>query len=341
MPAHDYAIIFNPTSAAGRSKKGFNLMKKTLEGLQISYKLFETEHFRHAITLGEELARDGYRVIGAGGDGTCNEVLNGVMNAKSNVLIGFVPMGTGNDIPGAIGYRPKDVKRACEVIAEGYTAPADVGVSINKDGDKRYFLGIGSQGFDALVTKRTNEGSKWLPGTWNYIASVLHTVFSFKRRKIKVTFDNESWTGRANLVAVGNAPTYGGFMYICPRAVVNDGLFHISIVDMGTMELLNKFNTMYKRTLHPDPNIFEFISKTVKIEMENPEDESYFGQVDGEIIGSLPITYDMLPDGYTFIRPREDEAEQWFQEKYGKKFKKHCEKLQQTGSDYWKGRYYE
>ncbi|MCF2140058.1 MAG: diacylglycerol kinase family lipid kinase [Candidatus Lokiarchaeota archaeon] len=331
----DYALIYNPIAAAGKTKKKFDLAVKTLENLNVSFDLFKTEHFGHAIELGETLAKDGYRVIAAGGDGTCNEVLNGVIASKTNVLLGFIPIGTGNDIPGAVGYAPKQVKRACEIIASGESGPVDIGLSLNSTGEKRYFLGIGSQGFDAEVTKRTNEGSKMLPGTWNYIASVVRSVFGFKKRQIRVTLDNGTYIGECNLVAVGNGKTYGGFMYMCPRADVHDGLFHISIVNMGRFELLYKFNTMYSKTLHPDRHIKEFFSRTVKIEMFSQDDPSYIAQVDGEIIGDLPIQYECIKDGYTFIKPREDEAEKWFKERYGKKFFKYVERLKKNGIDYY------
>lgn len=331
----DYAIIYNPRSAAGKTKKQFKIVKNTLDSLNLSYELFQTEYFTHGITLAKELAKDGYRIVAAGGDGTCNEVLNGVIQSNTKALLGFIPMGTGNDIPGAVGYAPKDVKKACEILAAGNTGSADIGVSRNLSGEKRYFLGIGSQGFDAEVTKRTNEGAKWLPGTWNYIASVARSVFGFKKRKVRITTDSETFEGVCNLVAVGNGPTYGGFMYMCPRASVYDGLFHISMVNMGRFELLYKFNTMYSRTLHPDPHIKEFISRKVKIEMVEEENAPYIAQVDGEIIGNLPVEYECLKDGYEFIKPRENEAERWFQRRYGKKFAKHLQKLKERGIKYY------
>ncbi len=244
-------------------------------------------------------------------------------------------MGTGMDIPGAIGYRPDNIKRACEIIADGKSGKMDIGLSINAKQEKRYFLGIGSQGFDAEVTKRANMGKKKLSGTWNYIATVVKTVFGFKKRVIKITHDNGIFEGVCNLVAVGNGPTYGGWMYMCPHARLDDGEFHISIVNMGKFELLNNFNLMYSRRLHPHKHIHEIVSKKVKIEMAKSEDEPYIGQVDGEIIGDLPIEYQTLKDGYEFIKPEKFEAEQWFQEKYGKKFHKYCVKLKKKGSHYY------
>jgi diacylglycerol kinase (ATP) len=310
----DYAIIYNPTSAAGKSKKSFDYACSCLNDLNISYKLFESEYAGHIIELASQLAKDGYRVVGAGGDGTCNEVLNGVITSNAGILVGFIPIGSGNDIPGAIGIRP-DIKRACEIIAEGKTGKSDIGFANTDKGVKRYFLGIGSQGFDAEVTRRTNESKRQ-----NYVLSVLKTVFRWKNSEVLVKMDGDKYEGMANLIAVGNGPSYGGFMYICSKAKINDGLFHISVVNIGKFRLLLDFNKLYSASLSDHPNIYEFVSKKVRIEMKNPEGKQYICQVDGEVLGEIPVTYEILKDGYEFIRPEIDEVAEAFKEKYGRYF---------------------
>ncbi len=321
----DYAIIYNPKSAAGRTKKDFAYACKTLDRLQVSYKLFQTEYFQHAISLSEQLAQDGYRVIAAGGDGTCNEVLNGVMKSNTKELIGFLPIGSGNDIPGAIGIIP-DVKRACEIIAEGKTGKTDVGLSVNAKNEDRYFLGSASQGFDGVVATKVNENEKKYTGTMNYVVMVLKTVFQFKKRAVRATMDHDVYEGAPNNVAVGNGESYGGWMYFCMGARIDDGLFNICIPEFTSFEVLMVFNKMYSKTILPDPKIQTFQSKKIRLEMMKPEDEPYLGQVDGELIGEFPISYECLPNAYEFIKPERDEALDWFMQKYGKKYLKHCKK---------------
>jgi len=313
----EYALIYNPSAAAGKTKKLFEQACTILTELNVSFDLFKSEYAGHILTLARDLANDGYRLIGMGGDGTCNEVLNGAMNSTKKPLVGFIPIGSGNDIPGAIQIVP-EIKRACEVIAEGYTEKCDIGISINSQQEKRYFLGIGSQGFDAEVTKRTNEGKKRLNGTWNYIASVLKTLFGFKCRALRITMDNQKIEGVFNCIAVGNGPSYGGWMFICPEAQVHDGILNISTVDMKNLPLLINFNKLYSKTLFPHPNIKTYTSRTVTIEMLNPADEPYLAQVDGEIIGPLPVRYEIIKDGYEFIKPRENEVDMWWAKKYPK-----------------------
>jgi diacylglycerol kinase (ATP) len=223
-------------------------------------------------------------------------------------------MGSGNDIPAAIGITP-DIKRACEIIAEKYTSKSDIGFAKTDEGVERYFLGIGSQGFDGEVAKRSNENKDK-----NYNAIIIKTLFSWKSREIRVTMDNDTYEGIANLAAVGNGGAYGGGMYVCQRAKVDDGLFDISVVNIGKFKLLLQFKRMYNASLLPHPDISEYQSKKVRIEMKNPEDEPYVCQVDGEVLGTLPITYESIKDGYEFIRPKIDEVAEAFKEKYGRYF---------------------
>jgi len=308
----DYAIIYNPI--AGGSKQAdedIAYAKKCLDDLKLSYKSFETEYAGHAIELATQLAKEGYRVIGAGGDGTCNEVLHGVISSKSGALCGFIPMGSGNDIPAVIGITP-DIKRACEIIAEGYTSKSDIGFAKTDEGVERYFLGVGSQGFDAEVARRANENQDK-----NYNAIVIKALFAWKSREIRVIMDNDTFEGMANLTAVGNGGAYGGGMYVCQKASVEDGLFDISVVDIGKIKLLFQFKRMYSASLLPHPNVFEYQSKKVRIEMLKSEDEPYLCQVDGEILGNLPVTYETIKDGYEFIRPKTNEVAEAFKQKYG------------------------
>ncbi len=311
----DYAVIYNPIAGGPKqAATDIEYAKKCLDDLKLSYKLFETEYGGHAIELATQLAKEGYRVVGAGGDGTCNEVLHGVISSKSGALCGFIPMGSGNDIPAVIGIIP-DIKRACEIIAEGYTSKSDIGFAKTDEGVERYFLGVGSQGFDAEVARRANENQEK-----NYNTIVIKTLLGWKSKEVKVVMDNDTFEGKSTLTAVGNGGAYGGGMYICQKASVEDGLFNISVVDISKFKLLFQFKRMYSGSLLPHPDVFEYQSKKVRIEMAKSEDEPYLCQVDGEMLGSLPVTYETIKDGYEFIRPKTNEVAEAFKEKYGHYF---------------------
>lgn len=311
----DYAIIYNPIAGiAEKTQEDIEYACQCLDNLKVSYKLVKSEYAGHPLELANQLAKDGYRVIGAGGDGTCNEVFHGVITSDSGALCGFIPMGSGNDIPAVIGITP-NIKRACEIIAEGHSSKSDIGFANTDEGVERYFLGIGSQGFDSEVARRVNEED-----VKNYNMMVLKTVFSWKNKEIIVKMDNNNYEGYANLVAVGNGGSYGGGMYICQKARIDDGLFDISVANIGKLKLILQFKRMYSASLLPHPNVAEYRSKKVRIEMKNSNDLPYLCQVDGEILGPLPVTYETIKDGYEFIHPKTDEVAEAFKVKYGRYF---------------------
>jgi diacylglycerol kinase (ATP) len=308
----DVAIIYNPLAGSKKKERSdIDYASECLDNLNVSYQVFKTEYAGHAIELADQLAKEGYRVIGAGGDGTCNEVLHGVISSNSGALCGFIPMGSGNDVPAVIGILP-DIKRACEIIAKGYTAKSDVGLAMKDNGTRRYFLGVGSQGFDSEVARRANENKEK-----NYNALVLKVFFGWKNKKVKVIMDNDTYEGEAILVAVGNGGSYGAGMYICQKAKVDDGLFNITIANVSKLKLLLKFKKTLSASLLPLPNLYEHQSRKVRIEMLNPDDEAYLCQVDGEMLGDLPVSYETIKDGCEFIRPQKNEFAEDFREKYG------------------------
>jgi diacylglycerol kinase (ATP) len=310
----DYAIIYNPMANKGKVKQEIEDVKKYLDKLNVSYNLHQTDHMEHAIQLANQLAKDGYRVIAAGGDGTANEVLHGVITSSTGELCGFIPMGSGNDIPAAVGYRA-DIKRACEIIAEGYSSKSDIGYAKRDDETERFFLGIGSQGFDSEVARRSNEEKEK-----DYNMIILNVLKEWESQEIIVKMDNDTFEGEATLAAVGLSGAYGGGMFICQRANTEDGLFDISIVNIGKVKLARQFRRMYNASLLPHPDINEYQSKKVRIEMKTFERESYVCQVDGEVLGPLPVNYECIQDGYEFIRPKTNEFAEEFKEKYGHYF---------------------
>jgi diacylglycerol kinase family enzyme len=93
---------------------------------------------------------------------------------------------------------------------------------------------------------------------------------------------------------------------------------------MGKLQLLREFKSMYSATVYPNSSVYDFISKKVRIEMRNPEDEKYFCQVDGEVLGKIPVNYENIKDGYEFIRPKIDEKAEAFKAEYGRYFYDPC-----------------
>jgi len=175
--------------------------------------------------MARKAAEQGYDVVCAmGGDGTVNEVINGI--AGTGAALAVIPAGTGNDFAGALGVPKGDVAAACRILARGHLRPMDL-CRVND----RYFASSFGAGFDARVTKAANERFKRLGGIWTYIFAVMSVIWSFRPGRMRIVADGREISKSPLLVAVTNWKSYGGGMYICPGAEIDDGLFDVCIVD--------------------------------------------------------------------------------------------------------------
>lgn len=301
-----WLAILNPTSAAGRSLKRFNQMKPYLNRLKIDFDEIKTDYIFHGIELAKQGIDDGYDgIISVGGDGTTHEIFNGILTSKNKrTPLAILPTGTGNDMPNAIGLplpNQKDgLKLACKIIASGLDKPVDVGkiTSVDFNGEKitKFFCGVLSFGFDAEVTFATNNMSKRLPGTLNYLKSLISGIFVTKPRKYKIRLLDQDKDVEHTFyqVAIGNGAYYGGGMKICPQASIRDGKFQIMGLtnEMTKIKLISAFGSVYSgdHIKYPEVKLYETSKLTIKTELKT------LWQADGEVLGTTPAKVECLPD---------------------------------------------
>lgn len=304
-----WLVIINPASGGGKVKKKWNkIIKIELDNLGLEY----TEYFTTApedaiVKIESEIDNyDGF--IAVGGDGTCNEVINGVLYGTiekgkvNNKIIAMIPAGTGNDICHALNIPHKDAKEACKLFVDGQIKKVDTGkasgVRFNGEAVNRYFNGVLSTGFDAEVAHKTNTGSKWLPGTMNYVKSLLTSLLRMKTRSYTYKANGQEVQENGILLAVGLGQYYGGGMMICPKAKVEDGLFEVVFLKkVSRRTLLRVFPKVYDGKHITHPAIVDFESE--EIEISNSIDT--FWQVDGETIGFTPVKITCIKDGLTIL----------------------------------------
>ncbi len=296
-------IIVNPASCGGRVKKKWPKVEKRLLELGLEFDVAHTEAPRHAIDIARDAATSNYDlVVCGGGDGTSNEIINGIMTGNpQKTAFGALPLGTGNDIAAAL-YISEDNEEAYQTLLNGKKIKCDLGKATSEDGVQvRYFAGIASQGLDSEVSDRSNRGRKWMPGTANYISCLLKGLISFKTQEITLRLDNEEVTDELILAAVANGPRYGAGMHICPDADVQDDLFDICIVrKVSKWTILRLFPKLYSGTHKTHPRVSIFRSKKVEIEASDA-DNPYLYQLDGEVVGPLPVKYEVIPRGLTVL----------------------------------------
>jgi YegS/Rv2252/BmrU family lipid kinase len=200
------------------------MVEKTLTERKAAYAVHETEKGGHATEIASELTSDGADIIVLGGDGTFNEVLNGIKNFEGTT-VGFVPCGTGNDYVKATKI-PTDPEKAMKLITGGKTGYTD----FIDMGDRRC-LNVAGGGMDADVLVRYST-MKAFRGKIKYYASLIDVLCHLKFHKVRVTVDDEPPTEKSVfLISIANGIYIGGGMPISPDSVVDDGILNLVIVN--------------------------------------------------------------------------------------------------------------
>ena len=234
-----FKIIVNPVSGRGKGAASIPAIRQLLDSHHLHYDLAQTERPWHAAELAEQAVRDGHEVIvSVGGDGTANEVLNGLMQAKAPQpgsalppAMGILCVGRGNDFAYGMGI-PSDLETGCQVLAQNKRRTVDIGrVSGGDYPQGRYFgngVGIGFDavvGFEALKMKR-------LSGFPSYILAALKTIFLYYQApEVQILFDGQDIRLHALMVSVMNGRRMGGGFRMAPAALQDDGLFDLCIAE--------------------------------------------------------------------------------------------------------------
>ena len=229
-----YKIILNPQSAKGATRKRIPEIQQALNELGLNYSLTLTERPWHAAELAREAVVDGFDVVVAvGGDGTVNEILNGILSGHQgkqaeDILFGVLPVGRGNDFCFANGI-PLDFKAACQTLAAGRVRIVDAGrISSEQDSMVRYFgNGVGI-GFDAVVSRVANQAR--LSGFLSYLIAALQTMYIYYHApEMQIELSNETIRQRSLMVSVMNGRRAGGGFLMAPHADPGDGMFDLCI----------------------------------------------------------------------------------------------------------------
>ncbi len=218
-------IVLNPTAGGGRAAAQEEAVIKAMNRLGVEFEIQRTHGPGDAVRIARAAASSGYDVVAAmGGDGTVNEVVNGI--AGTGAALALIPTGTGNDFRRAVEVPGDDPEAACAIIARGKLRAVDLCRA-----NDRYFISSFGTGFDAAVTYRTNSRKKRLSGIWNYLLALVQVILTYRPAHVKITLDDRELSRTPLLCAATNARTIGGGMMICPDAEIDDGLLDVCIVD--------------------------------------------------------------------------------------------------------------
>jgi YegS/Rv2252/BmrU family lipid kinase len=231
-----YMVILNPISGRGSGNRLEPAIRSAMERHELNFDLLKTQQQGHAVELARQAARDGYDVlVAAGGDGTANETLNGLMLAiqagEGEIALGFICVGQGNDYAYGVNVHP-DVEQDVKILSMNHRRRIDVGLSIGGDfPEGRYFgNGVGI-GFDAVVGFEALK-LKPLHGFLSYFIAALKTIFLYHRGPlVRIEFNSKTLEQHALMVSVMNGRRLGGGFMMAPHGEMDDGQFDLSIVD--------------------------------------------------------------------------------------------------------------
>ncbi|MBC8262656.1 MAG: diacylglycerol kinase family lipid kinase [Anaerolineales bacterium] len=291
-------LIVNPEAANGAVGKNWPRIRDFLQAEGARFDAALTEKPGHATQLARQALDDGYRtIVAVGGDGTVNEVINGLVvegSVDPEATLGIIPWGTGADFTRMLGI-PRDYMEACRHLLRSEPRSVDLGrITCLREGQEveRYFINAAGLGFDGEVAEIVNRFPKVLGGTITYLACLFISLVTYRNKNVELSFDGQHVRGRVNSIVVCNGRYFGGGMFIAPGASLDDGLFYVVILgNLNKLEVVVNLPRIYKGTHLTHPKVSHFSAKEIHIEAR----ERMFLQAEGELIGEAPATFRVIP----------------------------------------------
>lgn len=287
--------IINPVAGRGRTLRRWPAIRDRLRGSGWVFREYVSQRPGHAIDLAAGAAHDCDIVLTVGGDGTANEVVNGMLsNGRSPVPLGLVPLGTANDFATSLGISAKGEALAQPLLAE-HRRRIDLGRAGN-----RYFVNVAGAGFDAAVAHWVNSRWKLFGGTVMYVAGILRTLAVFNPVWMRIELDGVPREGKIFMVAVGNNAAYAGGFRMCPDAVPDDGwLDVVTIGDVRKIEVPALLPRVFSGGHLAHPKVATARVRTVTVTADPPQP----AHVDGEPITHTPVTFTVHPAALEVVAP--------------------------------------
>jgi diacylglycerol kinase (ATP) len=278
-----WALAINPTAGHG---KGAVIAQEVIEyfaAKNLSYQVFSgsTAHVLRRDLESFLSKNECQGIVSIGGDGLAHLVLQ--FAVPRHIPFAVMPAGTGNDIVRTLGWSLDDISSYLDRVTTQDAQPIDLGIV-----DSEWFAAILSTGFDSVVNERANSLS-WPKGPQRYNAAIALELPRFKPLSYEIELDTRTISTEAMLIAIGNGRSYGGGMYVCPQAKMDDGLFDVMILEpVSKFEFLKVFPSVYSGSHISHPKVKVIRSAKVRLTAEA------VAYADGERIGPAPISAECI-----------------------------------------------
>lgn len=279
-------IIYNPTSGRELFRKHLPEVLEKLEAAGYETSAHATTGAGDATTAARLAAeREFDLVVAAGGDGTLNEVVNGLAGQKHRPAFGVIPMGTTNDFARAL-HIPRDIQGAVDVITAGETIPVDIGRM-----NDRYFINIAGGGRLTELTYEVPSKLKTMIGQLAYYLKGIEMLPSIKPTHVRIEYDGHVFEGESLLFLIGLTNSVGGFEKLAPDSSVNDGLFSLIILKKTNLAEFIRIAGLALRGEHiNDPHVIYTRARMINV----VADDQVLINLDGELGGEVPAVFENL-----------------------------------------------
>lgn len=264
--------------------------------------ILQTKAPGHATQLARTAIKSGVKtIIAVGGDGTINEVVNGFFEGEraipTDAGLAIIPQGSGSDFSRVLNL-PHDPRLVATIIENGekrlidlmkvrYTTPAGTSAV-------RYSINVTSFGMGGAVADRVNRSSKALGPRLAFLGATLKTALGFSGRQVTLHLDgSKTLSAKILNVAIGNGQYHGAGMWVCPGAILDDGLLDVTVIRyVGLIELIRNIGILYNGGIYSYPKVESFRVKSLRAESL----QRTLLEIDGESIGRLPLEVSVVPN---------------------------------------------
>jgi YegS/Rv2252/BmrU family lipid kinase len=296
----NWLMIVNPNAGVKKGTRDWPLILKLLREEQVEFDFRLTESKAHATELASEAVKEGYRdFCVVGGDGTLNEVLNGLVLQShaplGELLLAMIPVGTGNDWCRTFQV-PFDYRKAIRVLKQRKIAVQDVGKVTYSHHDttlERYFMNVAGMGYDALVAKKTNlSKERGRGGPFVYFYFIFASLFQYNFMEAVIEADGKVvYKGEIFSMNIGICKYNGGGMMQVPYAIPDDGQLDLMLIKKAPKWIVIRYaNKLYDGSLVDLPMVLTARGKTIRIRSTG----KIFLETDGESLGHTPFTFEVL-----------------------------------------------
>jgi YegS/Rv2252/BmrU family lipid kinase len=303
LPDHPRTLIlFNPH--AGQANNLMSQLERAADlwrdrGWQVE--LCPTQYAGHATYLARDAAAQGYDIVAAaGGDGTVNEVVNGLVNTQTALAV--LPIGTVNIWARELGLS-MDIQQAADAFLQARLEQIDVG----RAGD-RYFLLMAGIGFDAAVTAEIRSDEKKRFGAIAYLKQAVQLAWQFRGSRAKIYLDGRRIRGCVLMVVIGNSQLYGGVVKFTSHAVVDDGVLDVCVIKGQNMLVAPlRLFSVFAKQFNRGQAVEYYQAQQIQIRGK----QHLPVQVDGDYLGSTPLTVSVVPAGLWALVPPSADRSLW------------------------------